>query len=224
MSTNLCRRRASRPRCAPRNQTPGTDLQISNLKNNNDNNNNNEKIKIIWLNFMGTFGCAAETAVSCCHHIGCGEALDVPPLSSISWMHMSTTMGRGVLWALTRVVRSQLNTFLILRRSGWQSLGTSLEHCLCTFRPQSKNESSRKIRKTSQLLKRVFPPAQKSAINSAVRRGWASSVPCGWELENQQTWRHQQGVLLKVRLHPGSRDRQCERENSQKDSNGGDAS
>lgn len=63
------------------------------------------------------------------------------PLASISWMHMSTTMGRVALWALTSVVRSQLNTFFILRRSGWQSLGTSLEHCLCTFSPQSKSKS-----------------------------------------------------------------------------------
>lgn len=59
------------------------------------------------------------------------------PLSSISRIHISTTIGRVVLWALTSVVRSQLNTFFILRRSGWQSLGTSLEHCLCTFSPQS---------------------------------------------------------------------------------------
>ena len=62
------------------------------------------------------------------------------PLASISWMHMSTTIGRVVLCALTSVVRSQLNTFFILRRSGWQSLGTSLEHCLCTFSPQSKSK------------------------------------------------------------------------------------
>lgn len=52
-------------------------------------------------------------------------------------MHMSRTIGRGVLWALTSVVRSQLKTFLMRLRSGWQSLGTSFEHCLCTFSPQS---------------------------------------------------------------------------------------
>lgn len=50
---------------------------------------------------------------------------------------MSTTMGLCVLWAFTSVVRSQQYTFLILLRSGWQSLGTCLEHCLCTFNPQS---------------------------------------------------------------------------------------
>lgn len=62
-------------------------------------------------------------------------------------MHMSRTIGRGVLWALTRVVRSQLKTFLILRRSGWQSLGTSLEHCLCTFSPQSARATGQKVRR-----------------------------------------------------------------------------
>lgn len=62
-------------------------------------------------------------------------------------MHMSRTIGRGVLWALTSVVRSQLKTFLILRRSGWQSLGTSLEHCLCTFSPQSARVTGQKVRR-----------------------------------------------------------------------------
>lgn len=54
---------------------------------------------------------------------------------------MSTTMGLLVLWALTSVVRSQLYTFLTCRRSGWQSLGTTLEHCLWTFNPQSDRET-----------------------------------------------------------------------------------
>lgn len=62
------------------------------------------------------------------------------PLASSSCMHMSTTMGLLVLWALTSVVRSQLYTFLTCRRSGWQSFGTTLEHCLWTFNPQSDRE------------------------------------------------------------------------------------
>lgn len=64
------------------------------------------------------------------------------PLASISRMHMSTTMGRWALCAFTSVVRSQQYTFLILLRSGWQSLGTCLEHCLCTFSPQSANKEA----------------------------------------------------------------------------------
>lgn len=64
------------------------------------------------------------------------------PLASISRMQMSTTMGRWALCAFTRVVRSQQYTFLILLRSGWQSLGTCLEHCLCTFSPQSGNKEA----------------------------------------------------------------------------------
>ena len=59
------------------------------------------------------------------------------PLDSISRMHMSTTMGRSVLWAFTRVVRSQLYTLRTCFRFGLQSLGTEAEHCLCTFKPQS---------------------------------------------------------------------------------------
>ena len=55
---------------------------------------------------------------------------------------MSTTMGLCMLWAFTSVVRSQQYTFLILLRSGWQSLGTCLEHCLCTFNPQSVNKEA----------------------------------------------------------------------------------
>lgn len=62
------------------------------------------------------------------------------PLASSSCMHMSTTIGLLVLWALTSVVRSQLYTFLTCRRSGWQSFGTTLEHCLWTFSPQSDRE------------------------------------------------------------------------------------
>lgn len=84
------------------------------------------------------------------------------PLSSISRIHMSTTMGRVVLWALTSVVRSQLNTFFILRRSGWQSLGTSLEHCLCTFSPQSRQKES-----------------ERRTLVSDGR--WASNCPKGWD-------------------------------------------
>lgn len=64
------------------------------------------------------------------------------PLASISRMHMSTTMGLWALCAFTRVVRSQQYTFLILLRSGWQSLGTCLEHCLWTFSPQSVNKEA----------------------------------------------------------------------------------
>lgn len=67
-------------------------------------------------------------------------AVSRSPLASSSCMHMSTTMGLLVLWALTSVVRSQLYTFLTWRRSGWQSLGTTLEHCLWTFKPQSDTE------------------------------------------------------------------------------------
>lgn len=64
------------------------------------------------------------------------------PLASISRMQMSTTMGLWVLCAFTSVVRSQQYTFLILLRSGWQSFGTCLEHCLCTFNPQSVNKEA----------------------------------------------------------------------------------
>lgn len=62
------------------------------------------------------------------------------PRDSISLMHMSTTMGLFVKCALTRVVRSQLYTFLTCFRSGLQSFGTILEHCLCTFKPQSEGK------------------------------------------------------------------------------------
>lgn len=62
------------------------------------------------------------------------------PRDSISLMHMSTTMGLFVKWALTSVVRSQLYTFLTCFRSGLQSFGTILEHCLCTFKPQSEGK------------------------------------------------------------------------------------
>lgn len=47
--------------------------------------------------------------------------------------------------------------------------------------------------------------------------GWASSEPCGYGVENQQTWRYQQGVLLKFQLHAASRDWLPERQNSLKD-------
>lgn len=91
-----------------------------------------------WKKTNGETNQTSPTVWSSAH-----RGPEILPLSSISWMHMSTTMGRVVLWALTSVVRSQLNTFFILRRSGWQSLGTSLEHCLCTFSPQSKRATER---------------------------------------------------------------------------------
>lgn len=69
----------------------------------------------------------------------------VLPLDSISLMHISTTIGLLVKCAFTSVVRSQLYTFLTCFRSGLQSFGTILEHCLCTFKPQSE-------RKTKQWL------------------------------------------------------------------------
>lgn len=81
---------------------------------------------------------------------------------------MSTTMGRVALWALTSVVRSQLNTFLILRRSGWQSLGTSLEHCLCTFRPQSKRARWRERERLG------------ASDNTAIRAGLGQKVCKGF--------------------------------------------
>lgn len=62
------------------------------------------------------------------------------PLDSISLMHISTTIGLLVKCAFTSVVRSQLYTFLTCFRSGLQSFGTILEHCLCTFKPQSERK------------------------------------------------------------------------------------
>ena len=65
-------------------------------------------------------------------------------LGSISLMHMSTTIGHLVIWAFTSVVRSQLYTFLTCFKPGLQSFGTILEHCLWTFKPQSKKDIERK--------------------------------------------------------------------------------
>lgn len=132
--TNLGQRRASRPLCALKSQTLDRGLRISYLK---------KKISklVSFVSFCGgnlDLYSKKNLISDYCKLVWRTPDCELLPLSSISWMHMSTTMGRVVLWALTSVVRSQLNTFLILRRSGWQSLGTSLEHCLCTFSPQSR--------------------------------------------------------------------------------------
>lgn len=138
MSTYLGQRRASLLRCALRIQILDKDLPISYLK---------EKIGTPFSYFcllpishsvkeMWAFPDISDHCKPFLQNTRTSD-LEILPLNSISWMHMSTTMGRVVLCALTSVVRSQLNTFFILRRSGWQSLGTSLEHCLCTFNPQS---------------------------------------------------------------------------------------
>lgn len=71
---------------------------------------------------------------------------DALPLDSISLMHISTTIGLLVKCAFTSVVRSQLYTFLTCFRSGLQSFGTILEHCLCTFKPQSEGKNENMIR------------------------------------------------------------------------------
>lgn len=71
---------------------------------------------------------------------------DALPLDSISLMHISTTIGLLVKCAFTSVVRSQLYTFLTCFRSGLQSFGTILEHCLCTFKPQSEGKNENTIR------------------------------------------------------------------------------
>lgn len=71
---------------------------------------------------------------------------DALPLDSISLMHISTTIGLLVKCAFTSVVRSQLYTFLTCFRSGLQSFGTILEHCLCTFKPQSEGKQENMIR------------------------------------------------------------------------------
>ena len=86
-----------------------------------------------------------------------GTSVLCSPLDSISRMHMSTTMGLMVLWAWISVVRSQLYTFLTCFRSGLQSLGTTGEHCLWTFMPQSAEteRGERQHKSLSNSIKRA---------------------------------------------------------------------
>ena len=60
------------------------------------------------------------------------------PRFSISLIHISTTAGISVFWALTRVVKSMPNILFMYFMSGRQSFGTFSEHFLCAFRPQSE--------------------------------------------------------------------------------------
>ena len=67
------------------------------------------------------------------------------PLRSISATHMSMTMGRWVSRIFTKVVRSTPNTCLKFLIIGWQSLGTSFEHCLWTFSSQSARKQANEV-------------------------------------------------------------------------------
>ena len=102
------------------------------------------------------------------------------PRDSISLMHMSTTMGRLVMWAFTSVVRSQLYTFLTCFKSGLQSFGTILEHCLWTFKPQSKEWGKEKfiiIFRILSILECLFWQDTPTWIR--FKRGLASSLQNG---------------------------------------------
>lgn len=99
------------------------------------------------------------------------------PLDSISLIHMSTTIGRLVMWAFTSVVRSQLYTFLTCFKSGLQSLGTILEHCLWTFKPQSERKKMRYCFKSSE-HSGLFILAKDTLAWMRFKRGWASRSSC----------------------------------------------
>lgn len=108
------------------------------------------------------------------------------PRDSISLMHMSTTIGLFVKCAFTSVVRSQLYTFLTCFRSGLQSFGTILEHCLCTFKPQSERKMKGRL---GWCLVKMYPEV--------------TAAECAWILTSSCTYYFCRDLLMTERTRLG---------------------